>query len=323
MTQLDDLKNKILDEYQITKEEILSLLDFPIQDLSRVANEIRQKFCNNIFDICTIINAKSGKCSENCKYCAQSSFYDTKVEEYPLLSIEKILAEAKNNEQKGVLRFSIVTSGKKPTKNELEQICEIIKEIKSNCDMKICASLGLLEYYELKKLKEAGLSRFHNNLESSENYFKKVCTTHTTQDKIKTIKAAQKAGLSVCSGGIIGLGETFEDRIDMAFLLRELKVKSIPINILNSIKGTPFEKNASLTEEDIIRTCALFRFINPKAFIRLAGGRKLLKDKGINCFQSGINAVISGDMLTTTGISIRSDLDIIKKLGYEVKIGNE
>ncbi len=312
-----DLKNKVLASECITKAETMLLVDSDLNELSKSANEIRAHFCKNKFDICTIINAKSGKCSENCKYCAQSSSYKTKINEYPLLNIEAIINEAKSNSSKGVTRFSIVTSGKKPTPNDLEKICEAISEIRKN-KINVCASLGLLNPDELKMLKEAGLSRIHNNLESSEKFFKNVCTTHTTQDKINTIKMAKKVGLDVCSGGIMGLGETFEDRIDMAFLLKELEIKSIPINILIAIKGTPFEKNKRLTSDEIIRICAIYRFINPDAFIRLAGGRILTNDNGEKCFLSGINAVISGDMLTTTGTTIKTDKKLITSLGYEV-----
>lgn len=316
----ENIKNKVLNGGNITKEEALSLLDVELNALLSAANEIREHFLGNKFDVCSIINAKCGKCSENCKYCAQSSFYDTKIEGYPLLSREKIVAEAKRCEKMGVLRFSIVTSGRKPTKTELLEIAESIKEIKKNCKIEVCASLGLLDFDELKLLKNAGLSRFHNNLESSEKYFKSVCTTHTTKDKIETLKSAIKVGLEVCSGGIFNLGETFTDRIDMGFLLREVGVKSIPINILSPIKGTPYEKNPQLEYDEILRICAIYRFINPKAFLRLAGGRNALSDNGEKCLKSGINAVITGDMLTTSGITILKDFETIEKLGFEVKL---
>ena len=314
------LKNKIIEGYEITKEEACKLLEEPLDELTKCADEIREHFCGNKFDLCSIINAKSAKCSEDCKYCAQAACYNTSVEEYPLLSEEEILDAAKENEKKGVLRFSLVTSGRKPTQKDLDKICKIIERIKNECNISVCASLGLLNKEELSKLKEAGLTRIHNNLESSENYFKKVCTTHTTQDKIRTIKYAQEIGLEVCSGGICGLGESWEDRIDLALMLRKLKVMSIPVNFLCAIKGTPYENNELLSPETILRICAIFRFINPKAFIRLAGGRYLTKDNGEKCLKAGINSLITGDMLTTTGSTVKKDISMAQSFDYEVRL---
>lgn len=314
------LRDKIIQIDEITRDEALSLIDADLKTLCNCANEIREYYCADKFDLCSIINAKSGKCSEDCKYCAQSAHYNTNVEEYNLLDAETILKAAKENERKGVLRFSLVISGRKPTKSDLDKICDIIKRIKSECSIKICASLGLLDKSDLDKLKLAGLTRIHNNLESSRNYFKTVCSTHTTDDKIKTIKAAQEVGLEVCSGGISGLGETFEDRIDLAFMLRDLKIMSIPMNFLCAIEGTPYQNNKLLTTDEILRTCAIFRFINPRAFIRLAGGRYLTKDNGQMCLKSGINSLITGDMLTTTGATIKSDIEMAQKEGFEIRL---
>lgn len=317
MTGPRDYMEKILSGKAITKEEALYLYNSPLDKLCQCADEIRKHFCSNKFDLCTIINAKSGKCSENCKYCAQSSFFNTCVHEYPLLSPEETAKHAKENYERGVLRFSIVTSGKKLSESEVEQVCEIIKEIKRQCHIKVCISCGLLNEEQFTKLKEAGASRVHNNLETSENNFNNVCTTHSFQDKVNAIKAAQSAGLSVCSGGIMGIGETVEDRIDMAFSLKELNIKSVPINMLNPIKGTPFENLSPLTEEDMRRITAVYRFILPDASIRLAGGRGLMEHKGYSCFKSGANAAISGDMLTTAGITIEKDIENIEALGFE------
>ena len=317
---IKELKNKIIKGYKISKEEAYALIDEPLKDLCNCADEIRAHFCGNKFDLCSIINAKSGRCSEDCKYCAQSSYYKTDVEEYSLLDSDTIIKEAQNNKNNGVLRFSIVTSGRKPTNKDLDKICEIIKEIKEKTGINVCASLGLLNKNDLLKLKEAGLTRIHNNLESSENYFKTVCTTHTTEDKIKTIKAAQELGLEICSGGIFGLGESWQDRVDMALLLRNLNVLSIPLNFLCAIKGTPYENNKLIEPKEILRICSIFRFINPKAFIRLAGGRYLTEDNGNECLKSGINSLITGDMLTTTGATVKSDIKMLKEAGYEVRL---
>ncbi len=315
---IKQLTQKILNEnYHINKQEALSLVNVDLKELSLCAEKIKQKFCGNKFDMCSIISGKSGKCSENCKFCAQSSHYKTSIKEYPLLDGENILKEAKHNADKKVKRFSIVTSGKKLSDTEIDSVCQTYKNIKNKCDILLCASMGLLSYEQLIKLKQAGVSRYHCNLETSRNFFANICSTHTYDDKIKAINTAKKAGLEICSGGIFGLGETFEDRIDMFFELYNLEIKSVPINILNPIKGTPFENNKILSQEEINRTVAIARFILPEAFIRLAGGRLLFKDKGVSMFSSGANATITGDMLTTSGTSIDEDLDTIKKLGFE------
>lgn len=319
---ISNIKEKILSGKKISYNEALSLIDMPLNMLLKAADEIREHFCSNIFDVCSIINAKSGKCSENCKFCAQSAHYKTNIKEYPLLDKDKIVENALYMAEKGVLRFSIVTSGKALTDKDVEILAETIKEIKSKSDISICASLGLLSDSNFQKLKDAGLERVHNNLETSKNFFPNVCTTHSFDDKIKALKAALKSNLSVCSGGIIGLGETMQDRIDLAFSLAELGIKSVPVNILSPIKGTPFENNKPLQEEEILQTIAIFRFILPDAFIRLAGGRANLSDKGSRAFLSGANAVITGDMLTTSGISVDTDMQIIKNAGYIVELIN-
>ena len=288
-----------------------------MEELCQAADGIREHFCKNSFDICTIVNGKSGKCSEDCKYCAQSAYYHTATKEYPLLDTEEIVRQAKYNAQQGVLRYSIVTSGRALKDFELEQMCGAIRAIREQADIKVCVSFGLLSEEQFRRVKSAGASRVHNNLETSRRNFPNVCTTHTFEDKVRAIKAAKAAGLSVCSGGIMGLGETVEDRIDMAFTLRELEVKSVPVNLLNPIPGTPYEENERLTVDDMRRIVAVYRFILPDAFIRLAGGRGLLEDKGEGCFRSGANAAISGDMLTTAGYTIETDMEILNRLGYE------
>lgn len=322
--KVKELKEKVLNGKLIGKEEALFLAkEAPLKELIEAANEIRKHFCEDKFDICTIINGKSGKCSENCKFCAQSSFYDTHIKEYSLLNSKAIVKEAKYNDERGVLRFSIVTSGRKLSDKEIDSVCESIKEINKNTSVSVCGSFGLLSEEQYKKLKEAGLTRVHNNLETSRKNFKNICTTHTFDEKVQAIKNAKNAGLNICSGGIMGLGETMEDRIDMALELRELGVLSIPVNILNPIKGTPFENNKLLTNDEICRIVAVYRFLIPNGAIRLAGGRGLLQDKGESCFLSGANAAISGDMLTTSGITIKEDMNLLKKIGYKPALLNE
>lgn len=317
MQILNELKEKVIAGGEITREEALRLMEAPLEELCLAADEIRTHFCGNGFDICTIINGKSGRCSENCKFCAQSAYYHTEAESYPLLDEEEIVRQAKYNADRGVLRYSIVTSGRALKDSEVDQMCAAIRAVKREVDIEVCVSFGLLDTEQYRKVRQAGASRVHNNLETSRRNFPNVCTTHTFDDKVAAIKAARAAGLSVCSGGIMGLGETKEDRVDMAFSLRELGVKSVPLNMLNPIPGTPYEKNERLTPEDMRRIAAVYRFILPDASIRLAGGRGLMADKGEGCFRSGANAVISGDMLTTSGYTIESDMELIERLGYK------
>lgn len=324
MSLVTQMKQKVLKGEWITKEEALALCKEPLSALQEAADEIRRIMCGNGFDICTIINGKCGRCSEDCKYCAQSAHYHTAcMESYPLLATEELLEGARYNDSRGVLRYSIVTSGKRLSDAEVDQVCESIRKIKKETSIQVCVSFGLLNEEQFRKIKEAGASRVHCNLESSARYFPKVCTTHTYEEKIETLKAAKRAGLSICSGGILGLGESMEDRIDMVLTARELGVKSIPVNLLNPIPGTPYEENQPLTNEEACRCVAVFRFLIPDASIRLAGGRGLVGDKGEACFRSGANAAISGDMLTTAGITVETDMELIKQLGFEVKLCRE
>lgn len=321
MSIVRQLKEKVMSGEWIGKEEALQLAAAPLGELTEAADEIRRRYCGDTFDICTIINGKSGKCSEDCKFCAQSSRYHTGLKDtYPLLGTEELLKEAKYNADRGVLRYSIVTSGRCLSDREVERLCDSIRKIKEETDIRICVSPGLLREEQFRKLKEAGADRVHCNLESSERYFPQVCTTHTYEEKTAAIQAAKRAGLSVCSGGILGLGESVEDRIDMVLTARKLGVSSIPVNVLNPIPGTPYEKNPVLSGEEILRCTAVFRFLIPDGFIRLAGGRGLMEDKGKKCFQSGANAAISGDMLTTAGITVESDMEMIRSLGYKVSL---
>ncbi len=316
---LEQLGNEVMEGRQIDREEAIWLYGQPLEALCAKADEIRRHFCGDRFDLCTIINGKSGRCSENCRFCAQSAHNHTGAEEYPLLDAEQIVPEAKKNDAQGVLRFSIVTSGKRLSDEEVDRMCEAVRRIRRETGIAVCISFGLLNEEQYRKLKEAGATRVHNNLETSRRNFPEVCTTHTFDDKLSAIRAAQAAGLSVCSGGIMGLGETPEDRIDMALTLRELGIKSVPVNMLNPIPGTPFEGNKRLTNEDMRRIVAVYRFILPDASIRLAGGRGLMADKGSGCFTSGANAAISGDMLTTSGITVETDKALLRELGYEVR----
>ncbi len=315
---VETFAKEIMEGKLIGREEALWLWEQPLEALCEQADRIRKHFCAGRFDLCTIINGKSGRCSENCRFCAQSAHNHTGAAEYPLLSAEEIVAQAKREDSQGVLRYSIVTSGKRLTDREVDEMCEAVRQIRRECRLSVCISFGLLGEEQYRKLKEAGVTRVHNNLETSRNHFPEICTTHTFDDKVAAIRAAQAAGLTVCSGGIMGMGETAEDRIDMALTLRELGIGSVPVNLLNPIPGTPLERQEPLTADDMRRIVAVYRFLLPDAFIRLAGGRGLLADKGKGCFQSGANAAITGDMLTTAGITVETDKELLKELGYEV-----
>lgn len=320
MGWIKNIYKQVLEGYNISKEEAYKLIDYDVEVLRNYAKSIREQLCGNVFDLCSIINGKSGACSENCKYCAQSAHYNTRVETYPLLDAEVFIKDAKEHKAEGVLRYSIVTSGKRLSKKEVEDVAKIYKRMREECEIKLCASHGLLDEEDFTKLKEDGIVRYHNNLETSRNYFASICTTHTYEDKMKTIKAAQKVGLEVCSGGLFGIGETMEDRIDMAFELREMGVTSIPINVLVPIPGTPMEKMLPITEEEVLKSMAIYRFIHPTAFIRLAGGRMYLTDNGRLAFEGGANATITGNLLTTCGNTIQDDLKMLKTLGFEVRL---
>ena len=320
MEWIENLYNQVLEGYPISKEEAYQLNKYDVDVLRKYAKNIQEELCGNTFDLCAIVNGKSGACSEDCKYCAQSAHYMTEIQTYPLLKPEAFIQDAHSHEQEGVLRYSIVTSGKKLSKKEIEDVSEIYKRMNEKCNLKLCASHGLLEEEDFIKLKKAGVVRYHNNLETSRRYFSEVCSTHTFEDKIKTIKAAQKVGLQVCSGGLFGMGENMKDRIDMAFELRELGVQSIPINVLVPITGTPMEHVEPISETEILKSIAIYRFIHPQAFIRLAGGRMKLTDNGRLAFEGGANATITGNLLTTCGNTIQDDLKMLKELGFEVKL---
>ncbi len=319
-TDVLKLAEEIMDGYRISKDDDLSFLkSTDLDKLSEGADKLRKHFSGDRVDLCSIISAKNGACSEDCKYCAQSAHNHTGCEVYDLLKYDDIYALASSNEKAGVDRFAIVISGHGPSDEDFERIIEIFKRLRAELKINLCASLGFLTQEQFDRLYEAGVRNYHNNIETSPKYFKKICTTHTFEDKNANIKRAKKAGLNVCSGGIIGMGETMDDRIDMAFALSELEIKSIPINTLIPIPGTPLENLSRLTNDEILRTIAIFKYINPEADIRLAAGRKLIEGNGEAAFRGGASATITGDMLTTSGSTIKSDREMLKKMGREVR----
>ncbi|MCR4890535.1 MAG: biotin synthase BioB [Ruminococcus sp.] len=293
-------------------------LEADLDNLCSGADKIRRTLCGEHVDLCSIINGKSGKCTENCKFCAQSGHNCTGVDEYAFLDADTILAECKSNENKGVHRFSIVTAGRTLSNADFEKAESVYKMLGQECSIELCGSHGLLTEEQFIRLKNTGVKRYHCNIETSRRNFPNICTSHTYDDKIACIKRAQSAGLEVCSGGIIGMGETWDDRIDMAVSLSELGVKSVPINALIPVKGTPFESLERISEEDILRTVAIFRYILPITEIRLAAGRDLMGGCGNRAFLSGANSTITGDMLTTSGNSILEDVEMLKGMGFDL-----
>lgn len=312
-----DLKKHILEGGAISKEQANFLYHIPDLDLlCDSADEICRHFSGNHLDSCSIVNARSGKCSEDCKWCAQASRHKTGCKTYNFLDEQEVMKAAEHNEKAGIRRFSLVTSGRAVADNDLEVFCEMFRKLSENTSLGLCASMGLLNETQMKRLKEAGVSRYHCNMETSAAFFPSLCSTHSPEDKRNTIRAAREAGLEVCSGGIIGMGETAEDRIDFAFELAELGVDSVPVNILNPIKGTPLENTPLISEEDIIRTIAVWRFILPTTAIRFAGGRmRLSHDSMLRILRGGANGVLMGDMLTTVSNDIASDKILFNEAG--------
>ncbi|TCS81933.1 biotin synthase BioB [Pectinatus cerevisiiphilus] len=317
---LAELTEKIIKGYRLKRGQDFSVfLTAPLEELQNDAQILQKHFCGNHIDLCTIINGRSGRCSEDCKYCAQAGCHHTGIEEYDLLDKDTIIDNARANEQAGVNRFSIVTSGRTVTGKAFAHILDTYKQMHKELHIDLCASHGFLTAEQFHLLHQAGVSSYHHNIETSRRFFPHICTTHTYDDKIRTIKIAQAEGLCVCSGGIIGMGESWEDRLDMAVSLAELGIQSIPVNALMPIKGTPLENLPQLNAKDVLRTIAFFRFINPEANIRLAAGRKLLPGNGETALIGGASASITGNMLTTSGTTIHEDMQMLERLGLTNK----
>jgi len=320
-----ELAEKIINGYLVDRAEADRLINTPDDKVFlfiAAADQLRRHFKGNKVKLCAIVNAKSGRCSENCVFCAQSGHYKTEVNVYPLLSDQEMVTAAKVAEKDmSATCFSIVTSGKTIHSNsDMQAIGNAVKAISQGTKMNRCVSLGTLNKEQILELKAAGLKRLHHNLESAESYFPNICTTHTYQERVKTVKLAKENGLEVCSGGIFGLGETPEQRVELALALRELEVQSVPINILNPIAGTPAaEKKQLISPLDVLRLVATYRFILPEQDIGVFGGReRSLGSLQPLMFIAGANVTLVGDYLTTKGQAPEKDLQMIKELGLEI-----
>lgn len=292
--------------------------DEAYEAILNAAEKITAAFAPRKFDSCSIVNARSGRCSENCKWCAQSAHFPTGCATYEVIPAEEALSVARYNRERGVGRFSLVASGRKVTGKALEQMCRILRDVKEKEGIYTCASMGLLSAEELQMLWDNGVRRYHCNLETAPSYFEQLCTSHTIEDKISTILAAKAIGFEVCSGGIIGMGESRRQRMELAIELRRVQPHSIPINVLSPIAGTPLENTEPISEKEILLTYALYRFAHPRTQIRFAGGRaRLSKETALRALKVAANGGIVGDLLTTIGSTIDEDKALVTAAGYE------
>lgn len=314
---LEAVKKRALQGFPATIDEALELDgSCTTEALSAAADEVRDRWCGDKVDTCSIVNARSGRCTENCKWCAQSRHFSTGIKEYEYIAPDEALKEAKGNAERGVGRFSLVTSGRKVAPADMERFCSIYRAIRRECDIRLCASMGLLSKVQLMQLKESGVERYHCNLETSSSYFPELCSTHTHEEKLRTIAAAREVGLDVCSGGIIGMGETMRQRLELAQEVRDAGAISMPVNILQPIKGTALENTPLIEEEEVIRSVALMRLVAPKLAIRFAGGRaRLSAESTVRLLNGGVSGSIVGDLLTTIGKRIEDDFAMYESIG--------
>lgn len=314
------IEEKILAEQPVSPEVILSLLrQLPQEELWEMAHRVTAHFKPTHFDFCAIVNARSGKCSENCKWCAQSAHWKTACATYGWIGTEKCVAAAKDAETNRVRRLGIVTSGRGQTDAEIDAIAEAVRAMTAESSVEICASLGLVDEAQLRRLKAAGLRRVHCNLETAPSLFPRLCSTHTTEEKLKTLRAAKAVGLDVCCGGILGMGESDEELVEFAYAVKGVAPQSIPMNFLDPIPGTPLGDRAFLSIERILTSIAVVRLVNPKTPLRFAGGRRKLSDAdAARAMYVGINAGIQGPLLTTPGADYADDRQLAVEAGYAV-----
>ena len=287
--------------------------------LCDAADRVREALHGDVADTCSIVNGRSGRCTEDCKWCAQASRHHTGCREYEFVSDEEYFSTLRANDAAGVKRFSIVCSGRKVAMNDIRRFCDLYRRSQEISGMSLCASMGLLNREELQALYDAGVRRYHCNLETSASYFPTLCTTHTREDKLRTIRMAREVGMEVCSGGIIGMGETLAQRLELAAESRDAGAISIPVNLLNPIKGTPLENTPLISEPEVVLTIALMRLVAPKQTIRFAGGRaRMSADATARMLRGGANGAIVGDMLTTIGNAMEEDRKLFTSVGLKI-----
>lgn len=322
--RIAELGRRVLDGGHLRRDEAQFLFDLEssadIYDLLSWANRVREQFKGNKIHLCSIVNAKAGACSENCSFCAQSSFYQTGSPKYGFVDPEPVFEAADEANRNSVTAVGLVAAWKGLNEGPmLDEVCARIRELKDSGKTRPDASLGIIKNRRVAdRLKEAGLECYGHNLESSRRFFPNTCTTHTYDDRVQTIGYLKKAGIKICSGGIIGMGETREDRCDLAFSLKEIGANVVPVNILNPIPGTPFEKNTPLPPLEILKTIACFRLILPRQEIMVAGGRTVnLRDMQSMVFMAGASALMVGNYLTTLNQPVEKDLQMLKDLGLD------
>lgn len=320
---IDSCMKEVINGNTISYDEAERLISTDnLIKLADSANLITRKFSQNSVDVETLLNAKSGNCPEDCSFCAQSTFYETGITKYPLLPDEIILDKAVEAKMNGAASFCLVCAYREPPQNEFEKICKVIERLRKEVDLDINVSLGFMTPQRAQRLKSLGVKRYNHNLEASESFFSQICKTHDFADRVKTARTIKDAGLELCCGGIIGMGETPKQRIELAFSLSTLEPDEVPINILIPRKGTPKElENCSINTMDIIRTIAVWRFIMPKTILKIAGGREIyFKDNGKLALQAGANGIITGGYLTTNGNAPNKDIQMIHEIGLDTRI---
>ena len=301
---------------KIDKDELLRLYNLELDELLSISS----KYISDDVEFCSLINARNGKCSQNCKYCAQSSHYCTNIESYPLVDIDEVKKVAQEAKSNFASRFAIVTSGKTPDESDFDKMLEMIKEVNKIDGLKSCASIGILNEEQARRLSQVGLKRFHHNINTSKSYYPEVCTTHSWDDRLNTCKLVKKYGMELCCGVILGMGESIEQRVEMALELAEIQPDSIPINILMPIPETPFESYFDkIDEENILRTLAIFKIANPKSILRFCGGRmRLSEENQEKALNTCVEGIMVGNYLTTVGKAPQEDIKTVSKLGKKI-----
>lgn len=316
-----DMANRVLAGNPLTREEALSILqssDDELLDLLAATFRVRKKFFGKSVQLYLLMNAKSGLCPEDCSYCSQSKVATSDIPKYNLLNADKLLDGAKVAYESGSKTYCIVISARGPSESEMKAVTSIVPRIKQQYDLDICACLGLLTPEQATRLKECGVNRVNHNVNTGPDFYQQICSTHTYQDRIDTLQAVRNAGMELCSGGIVGMGEKDTDVVQMAMELRELGVESIPINFLNSIEGTPLEQSSQLTPQYCLKVLAMFRMVNPSRELRIGGGREIHLGS-LQCLGLyAANSIFVGDYLTTKGQEPTADYKMIEELGFEV-----